>query len=142
MGSINSIILEGHMIKKPIFKLTNNGTPICVFTIANNRFFMVKRTMRQETSFFDVETWAELADRCAMYGEKGVPVRIVGRIKQYRWKSANGCSCAAIRLVAEHVEFRRKSDLENEIDDLVEEENPNEFAIREKEMYTKEAIKA
>lgn len=142
MASINSIILEGHLVRKAHFKTSERGTPICSFTIANSRFFTRNGILRQETSFFDVETWAELADTCAALGEKGVPVRIVGRIKQYRWKANDGSTRSAIRIIAEHVEFRCRKDLENEIDDLVEENEPNEAEVREKHIYAQSAVDA
>lgn len=132
MSAINSIIIEGNLVRKPDFKTTSHGTPLCVFSIANNRFFTRNGTMEQETSFFDVETWAELANKCYQNGEKGAPVRVVGRIKQYRWKNAAGRSCSAIRVVAEHVEFKKRTQLETEVDDMVEESEPNEAAIMHK----------
>lgn len=140
MASINSIIIEGNLVRKALFKMSSRGTPICTFTIANSRFFKRNGVLQQETSFFDVETWAELAKHCALKGKKGVPVRIVGRIKQYRWKSADGSSCASICVVAEHVEFRGKRQLEDELDDLVEEPNANELEVREKQIYVKAAM--
>lgn len=134
MSAINSIIIEGNVVRKPELTQTPKGTPVCVFSVANNRFYRnYQGSVQQETSFIDVETWAELATQCAELGNKGVPVRVVGRVKQYRWKNSAGKNCAAVRIVAEHVEFKTRSQLNTEIDDLVEEDHHIEAAIRERQ---------
>ncbi|MBQ7611768.1 MAG: single-stranded DNA-binding protein [Spirochaetaceae bacterium] len=132
MNSINSLIIEGNVVKDPHFKTITTGTSLCTFSIAANRFFRKNGSLDQETSYFDVETWAELADICHTRAKKGSPVRIVGRIKQYRWESPEGDRYSAIRIVAEHVEFKTKAQVENEVDDLVEDPNVSEEQVAER----------
>jgi len=62
--------------------------------------------MEKEVSFFDVETWAKLAEACNEKGKKGRGVRVVGRLKQDRWNDNEGKQRAKVVIVAEHVEFR------------------------------------
>jgi single-strand DNA-binding protein len=57
-------------------------------------------------SFFEVETWAKLAENCNNLGRKGRGVRVVGRLKQERWTGNDGKQHSKIAIVAEHVEFR------------------------------------
>jgi single-strand DNA-binding protein len=57
-------------------------------------------------SFFDVETWAKLAENCYNHGRKGRGVRVVGRLKQERWNGPDGKPRSKVAIVAEHVEFR------------------------------------
>jgi single-strand DNA-binding protein len=62
--------------------------------------------LEREVGFFDVETWAKLAELCYNLGHKGRGVRVVGRLKQSRWNDTEGNSRSKVIIVAEHVEFR------------------------------------
>jgi len=109
MNNLNSILIEGNLVRDPLLKNTSGGTPVCNFTIASNRFYKSKTgggTLEKEVSFFDVETWAKLAESCNDIGRKGRGVRVVGRLKQDRWNSSDGKPHSRVSIVAEHVEFR------------------------------------
>jgi single-strand DNA-binding protein len=106
MNSLNSIIIEGNLVRDPLFRSTPKGTPVCTFSLASNRFFRQESGMEKEVSFFDVETWAKLAESCYNLGHKGRGVRVVGRLKQERWNGSDGKQRSKITIVAEHVEFR------------------------------------
>jgi single-strand DNA-binding protein len=106
MNNLNSILIEGNMVRDPLFRSTPKGTPVCTFSLASNRFFKQDSGLEKEVSFFDVETWAKLAESCYNLGRKGRGVRVVGRLKQARWNGADGRQRSRITIVAEHVEFR------------------------------------
>ncbi len=101
MKSLNSLIIEGNMVREPVLKTTPNGTPLCTFSIAANRSYKKDNSFIQETSYFDIETWANLAKLC---NENGV--RVVGRIKQDRWVGTDGKKYNKVKIIAEHVEFK------------------------------------
>jgi single-strand DNA-binding protein len=107
MNNLNSVLLEGNLVRDPLIRSTPKGTQVCNFTIASNRFFRQDSSFEKETGFFDVETWGKLAEACGAKGQKGIGARIVGRLKQYRWENAAGENRSRIVIVAEHVEFRR-----------------------------------
>jgi single-strand DNA-binding protein len=125
MNNLNSIIIEGNLTRDPDFKETPKGTPVCVLSVASNRYYKVDNETKQEVSFFNVETWAKLAETCNQYLAKGRGVRVIGRLKQERWTTPDGQNRERVKIVAEHVEFkpqfRRSEDLaaeqnaENEI---------------------------
>jgi single-strand DNA-binding protein len=106
MNSLNSILLEGNVTRAPQSRSTPKGTAVCNFSVASNRFFRLGEAMQKEVSFFDVETWSEMADRCAVEIKKGRGVRVVGRLKQERWVDGEGKPHSSIKIVAEHVEFK------------------------------------
>jgi single-strand DNA-binding protein len=106
MNNLNSILIEGNMVRDPLFRSTPKGTPVCTFSLASNRFFKQDSGLEKEVSFFEVETWAKLAERCYNNGRKGRGVRVVGRLKQDRWNGIDGKQRSRITIVAEHVEFR------------------------------------
>ena len=118
MNSLNSILIEGNLTKDPELKATPKGTSVCSFSVASNRFYKQDQEYQKEVSFFDVETWAKLAESCAEYLEKGRGVRVVGRLKQDRWQDTEGNPRSKVKIVAEHVEFKpiftKKDDEETE----------------------------
>jgi len=106
MNNLNSILIEGNIVREPQYRTTPKGTPLCTFSLASNRFFRQNEGYEKEVSFFDVETWAKLADVCNNHGKKGRGVRVVGRLKQDRWTGNDGKQHSRVAIVAEHVEFR------------------------------------
>ena len=106
MNNLNSILIEGNLVRDPLYRTTPKGTPLCTFTLASNRFFKQDSGLEKEVGFFEVETWAKLAENCHGLGRKGRGVRVVGRLKQDRWNGSDGKSHSKIAIVAEHVEFR------------------------------------
>ena len=126
MNSLNSILIEGNLTRDPELKSTPKGTSVCSFSVASNRFYKQDEEYQKEVSFFDVETWAKLAESCAEYLEKGRGVRVVGRLKQDRWQDQEGNPRSKVKIVAEHVEFKpvfnKKADAEGEESEEVEED--------------------
>lgn len=114
MNTINSIILEGRLVRDPVLKVTPNGTEVCNFSLATNRYYMSNNEKVSETSFFDVETWADTARICSTDGRKGRGVRVVGRLKQDRWKGSDGKNYSRIKVVADNVAFRPMSNTEKD----------------------------
>jgi single-strand DNA-binding protein len=106
MNNLNSILIEGNIMRDPQLRSTPKGTSVCTFSLASNRFFKQDSGFEKEVSFFEVETWAKLAEACNKQGKKGRGVRVVGRLKQDRWTGNDGKQESRIYIVAEHVEFR------------------------------------
>jgi single-strand DNA-binding protein len=106
MNNLNSILIEGNLVRDPQFRSTSKGTSLCTFSLASNRAYRQENGMEKEVSFFDVEAWSKLAESCQANGRKGRGVRVVGRLKQSRWLDTEGKTRSKISIVAEHVEFR------------------------------------
>lgn len=106
MNSLNSILLEGNLTRDPVSTITKNGTSVCTFGVASNRYYKKGGEGQNEVSFFDVETWSKLAENCGEYLSKGRGVRVVGRLKQDRWVDTDGKPQSKVKIVAEHVEFK------------------------------------
>ncbi|MDR1252445.1 MAG: single-stranded DNA-binding protein [Treponema sp.] len=106
MNNLNSVLIEGNLVRDPLLRSTPKGTSICTFSLAFNRFFKQDSVLEREVSFFEVESWAKLAESCYNLGHKGRGVRVVGRLKQDRWEGSDGKPHSKVTIVAEHVEFR------------------------------------
>lgn len=132
MNSLNSILIEGNLTRDPVLTETPQGTSVCQFSIASNRWYRQNEETQHEVSFVDVVTWAKLAERCGEELEKGRGVRVVGRIKQDRWQDKEGNPRSRVKIVAEHVEFRPQRNVE-ETDEDVEEQAAEAAGQEEKE---------
>ncbi len=117
---MNQVILEGNIVRVPVAKETPRGTRLCTLPIAVNRIYKDKTGNDvDEVSYYDIEAWGEklssIIEKC---GFKGRGVRIVGRLKQNRWKTTDGKTMSKIVVIAEHVDFkpqfRKKNDGEAE----------------------------
>lgn len=106
MNNLNSILIEGNLVRDPTLRSTPKGTQVCTMTLASNRFYKQDSGFEKEVSFFDVESWARLAETCGSKGKKGRGVRVVGRLKQNRWTNPDGKTQSKISIIADHVEFR------------------------------------
>ena len=106
MNNLNSILIEGNLVKDPELSYTAKGTAVCKFSVACNRTFKQDDQLQKEVSFFDVSTWTRLAEVCGEYLKKGRGVRVVGRLKQDRWTDTDGKPHSRVSIVAEHVEFK------------------------------------
>ena len=106
MNNLNSILIEGNLVRDPEPKTTTKGATLCNMTIATNRFLKQEADFEKEVSYFNVETWSKLAENCLNLGRKGRGVRVVGRLKQERWNDSEGKSRSRVVIVAEHIEFR------------------------------------
>lgn len=135
MNNLNSILLEGNLTRNPEGRNTPKGTPVCTFSVASNRWFKAGNEKQQEVSYFDVEAWSGLAERCSAELEKGRGVRVVGRLKQDRWLDQEGKSHSHVKIVAEHVEFkpvaRNHGTSDEEVDDELEEGEIDEPVVQD-----------
>jgi len=150
MNNLNSVLIEGNMVRDPLFCSTSKGTPVCHFSIASNRYYKqdANADFEKEVGYFEVEAWGKLADICSIQGHKGRGVRVVGRLKQERWTGNDGKSHIKVAIVAEHVEYRsdykKLSDPVSEAETLAEDatsgenpdpaENPQGYALENAEV--------
>ena len=81
MNNLNSILLEGNLVRDPELRYTEKGTAVCHFAVASNRYFKQDDEKHEEVSYFDITVWPRLADAMNTWGRG---VRVGGRIKQDR----------------------------------------------------------
>ncbi|MCR5623308.1 MAG: single-stranded DNA-binding protein [Treponema sp.] len=106
MNSLNQIILEGNVCRQPELRQSAAGNYVCVMPIAVNRSYRTaKGENTEEVSFFDVATFGKTAEVCSRYATIGRHVRVVGRLKQDRWKNQEGKAQSKVNIIAEHVEL-------------------------------------
>lgn len=77
---MNNIVLIGRLTEKPKLRHTNNGTPVCNFTLAVDRNYTNKDGER-DTDFIKIVTWRKRAETCAKYLDKGSLVGVQGSLQ-------------------------------------------------------------
>ena len=109
MNQLNSIILEGNLVANAELSEPSKGFKVCKFSLGVNRFTKsLNGESIDEVSFFDVEAYGKLAESCEKNGGKGRGVRVVGRLKQSRWKNNDGKNQSRVYVIAEHIEYKPK----------------------------------
>jgi single-strand DNA-binding protein len=99
-------LVEGNLTRDPEIAYSAKGTAVCKFSVAVNRHDKTAEgEKREEVSYFDIVTFARLAEVCGEYLKKGRSVRVVGRLKQDRWMDADGKPHSRVVIIAEHCEF-------------------------------------
>ena len=107
MNQLNSLILEGNLVRDAVLTEPAPGFKKCNFTMGVNRFYKNRKNEDvNEASFFDVEAYNQLAEWCGKKATKGRGVRVVGRLKQDTWKTNDGKTASRVYVVAEHIEYK------------------------------------
>ena len=86
MAIDNNVTISGNLVADPELRYTNNGATICGLRMAVNRRWMKNGEWEEETSYFDVTAWSQLAENCAASLTKGMRVNVSGRLEEQRWE--------------------------------------------------------
>lgn len=101
---MNKLTIIGNLTKNPELRSTQDGTPVCGFTVAVNRPKGKDKDRDPGADFFNVSVWRGLGEVCAKYLEKGKKVAVTGRISLRTWEK-DGKNGASLEVTAEDVEF-------------------------------------
>lgn len=102
---MNKVYLIGNLTRDPEMRSTSAGIPVCNFSIAVNRRFKNAQTGQQETDFFNIVAWRQLAELCGRYLAKGRKVAVFGSIQTRSYEAQDGSKRTAFDIVADEVEF-------------------------------------
>jgi single-strand DNA-binding protein len=76
---MNSVNLIGRLTADPEVRYLESGKAKSNFSIAINRG-------RDETDYFDIESWDKAAEVVSQYCKKGSQIGIEGRLRHERWQ--------------------------------------------------------
>jgi single-strand DNA-binding protein len=103
---LNKIMLIGNLGKDPELNVTQEGTPVTKFTLAVNRNTKTSTGERkEETEWFNIVAWRQLAETCERYLHKGSKVYIEGRLQTRKYTDRNGVERTSIEVVASDMEM-------------------------------------
>ena len=86
MAVDNNVSIAGNLVADPELRYTKGGAAISSLRVAVNRRWNKNGEWEEETSFFDVTAWAQIAENCAESLTKGMRVVVTGRLEEQRWE--------------------------------------------------------
>ncbi|MEO9058301.1 MAG: single-stranded DNA-binding protein [Ktedonobacteraceae bacterium] len=103
---MNKIMLIGHLGKDPEMNYTPSGVAITKFSLAVNRYSKSSTGERQEeTDWFNIVAWRQLAETCNTYLRKGSKVFVDGRLTQRKYTDKNGVERTALEVTLNEMEM-------------------------------------
>ena len=101
---LNKVMIIGHLGRDPEMRYTPSGRPVTTFSIATSRSWHSSDGERhEETEWFNVVAWGNLAEICNQYLRKGQQVYIEGRLQTRRWEDTEGNKHFTTELVAKEM---------------------------------------
>ena len=106
MATLNKIMVIGNLGGDPEMRYTPQGTPVTSFSVAVNRYYNDASGERQEeTQWFRVSAWRQLAEQCNQYLAKGRKAYVEGRFRGRSWQGADGQTRFSSEIIADRVLF-------------------------------------
>ena len=103
---LNKIMLIGNLGRDPELQVTSDGTPFTRFSLAVSRNYTTKSgERREETEWFNIVAWRQLAETCERYLHKGSKVYIEGRVTQRKYTDKNGLERTSVDVIANEMEM-------------------------------------
>ncbi len=104
---LNKIMLIGNLGKDPDMSYTPAGKAVTKFSLAVNRRSKDRDTgeRREETTWFNIVAWDQLAETMNTYLHKGSKVYIEGRITSRKYTDKEGVERTAWEVTANEMEM-------------------------------------
>jgi single-strand DNA-binding protein len=94
-------MIIGYLGRDPEMRYTPSGRPVTSFSVGTTRTWnSPDGERREETEWFNVVAWGNLAEICKQYLTKGQQVYIEGRLQTRRWDDQEGKKHSSTEVVA------------------------------------------
>lgn len=105
--SFNKVILVGNLGKDPELRYTQQGDPVCSFTMATNERKKDRTTGENQdvTTWFRVTLFGRQAETASQYLTKGRPVYIEGRLRMETYTDKQGQERTSLEVRATDMQF-------------------------------------
>ena len=111
MASLNKVILIGNTGRDAELRYLANGTAQASFTLAVNRNTRgTDGEWNQETDWFNIVVWRDLAERISQQVTKGKQIYVEGRLQQRSWDNDQGIKQTRIEVVANTILLLGRND--------------------------------
>jgi single-strand DNA-binding protein len=88
---LNKVMVIGNMGRDPEMRYTSSGKPVTSFSLASSRSWTTHSgERREETEWFNVVAWGNLAEICNQKLFKSQQVYVEGRLQTRSWEDGNG----------------------------------------------------
>lgn len=100
----NSITVVGNLTREPELRYTPSGAAVAKFGIAVNRFYTNRSGEKvEQTDFFNVNAWRQLAENIAETLTTGTRVVVTGRLQSRSWETEEGQRRTVVEIEADEV---------------------------------------
>jgi single-strand DNA-binding protein len=101
----NAITISGNVTREPEMRYTPSGVSKLTFGVAVNRSWRNQKTQEweEQTSFFNVVAWRQLAENAGSTLTKGSRVVVSGRLEQRSWETDQGEKRSIVEIVADDI---------------------------------------
>ena len=104
--ALNKMLVIGNVGTDPEMRYTPNGNPVTSFRLATGRTYTTADGEKHdETEWFTVVAWSQLAEQTNQYLTKGKKVYVEGRLKSNTWTGQDGQTRFRNEIVASRVLF-------------------------------------
>jgi single-strand DNA-binding protein len=101
MRGLNKVLIIGQLGRDPEMRYTPSGRPVTSFSVATTRSWTSgDGDRREETEWFNVVAWGNLAEICKQHLRRGQSVYIEGRLQTRSWDDQEGKKHFRTELVA------------------------------------------
>lgn len=102
---LNTVSLQGRMVRDPELRRTNSGKPVTSFTLACDRDFKNSQTGEKEVDFLDCVAWNSTAELVEKYFHKGQMAVATGRLQIRQYTDKNGQKLRHAEILVSSVYF-------------------------------------
>ena len=101
----NNITISGNITRDPEMRYTPSGISKVTFGVAVNRSWRNQQSQEweEQTSFFNVVAWRQLAEHASASLTKGSRVVVSGRLEQRSWETDQGEKRSIVEIVADDI---------------------------------------
>ena len=104
---MNKIIIVGNLGQDPEMRYSQSGQARTTFRVASNRRDTSRGEQREETQWFGVTAWDQLAEICNKILGKGYLVLVEGRVKAREYTDRNGEKQLSMDVTATDIQLLR-----------------------------------
>lgn len=98
---LNKVMVIGSVGRDPEMRYIPSGKPVTSFSVATTRSWTNSEgERREETEWFNVVAWGNLAEICKQHVRKGQQVYVEGRLQTRSWEDHEGKKRFRTELVA------------------------------------------
>src|SRR5215204_2598470 len=98
---LNKVMIIGYLGRDPEMRYTPSGRPVTSFSVATSRTWTSSEGERhEETEWFNVVAWGNLAEICKTHLSKSQQVYVEGRLQTRGWEDDSGKKHFRTELVA------------------------------------------
>ena len=125
---LNKVMIIGNVGREPEMRYTPSGRPVTSFSVATSRTWTAADgERREETEWFNVVAWGNLAEICKSHLSKGQQVYVEGRLQTRGWEDESGKKHFRTELVAN--EMILLGDRRSHSDDYPDSDNTDDYAF-------------